>query len=199
MPEPPNKGMKLTSVEHTERSQLIPGVGRTHRRPTTMTHCNRLIRPYEHNYFRGVVVSVKRRGRRWVKYFSDHPDGRRAAVRRAREYRDGLVSALPPVNKLKHAYVRNTTGLIGVSRVKERTRAGHMMIRYVASLPRMGRSPGKASFSVALHGESAARRMAVAARRRGVADFLAELERAARRDRRGRPTRAWSSRTQSIL
>jgi hypothetical protein len=29
MPEPPNKGMKLTSVEHTERSQLIPGVGQT--------------------------------------------------------------------------------------------------------------------------------------------------------------------------
>jgi hypothetical protein len=26
---PPNKGMKLTSVEHTERSQLIPSVRRT--------------------------------------------------------------------------------------------------------------------------------------------------------------------------
>ena len=26
---PPNKGMKLTSVEHIGRSQLIPGVGRT--------------------------------------------------------------------------------------------------------------------------------------------------------------------------
>jgi hypothetical protein len=26
---PPNKGMKQTSVEHTERSQLIPGVGPT--------------------------------------------------------------------------------------------------------------------------------------------------------------------------
>jgi hypothetical protein len=27
--EPPNKGMKLTSAERIERSQLIPGVGRT--------------------------------------------------------------------------------------------------------------------------------------------------------------------------
>jgi hypothetical protein len=27
--EPSNKGMKQTSVEHTERSQLIPGVRRT--------------------------------------------------------------------------------------------------------------------------------------------------------------------------
>jgi hypothetical protein len=26
---PPNKGMKLTSAEHNERSQLIPGVGLT--------------------------------------------------------------------------------------------------------------------------------------------------------------------------
>jgi hypothetical protein len=29
MSERPNKGMKQTSVERTERSQLIPGVGRT--------------------------------------------------------------------------------------------------------------------------------------------------------------------------
>jgi hypothetical protein len=29
---PPNKGMKQTSVEHIERSQLIPSVGRTRRR-----------------------------------------------------------------------------------------------------------------------------------------------------------------------
>jgi hypothetical protein len=32
MTKPPNKGMKLTSVEHIGRSQLIPGVRQTERR-----------------------------------------------------------------------------------------------------------------------------------------------------------------------
>jgi hypothetical protein len=41
---PPNKGMKLTSAEHIERSQPIPGVGRTegeeegHRWEGTLQH-----------------------------------------------------------------------------------------------------------------------------------------------------------------
>jgi hypothetical protein len=54
----------------------------------------RLIRRYKHNHFRGSVVAVKRRGRRWTKYFSDRPDGRLEALRRARGYRDALLQGL---------------------------------------------------------------------------------------------------------
>ena len=75
----------------------------------------RLIRRYEHNHFSGWVVSTKRRGRRWAKYFSDKPHGRTAALRRAREYRHWLLEQLPKATKVKRRYVRNTTGEIGVA------------------------------------------------------------------------------------
>src|SRR4030095_10543893 len=94
-----------------------------------------LIGRYEHNYFRGWVVSAKRRGRRWARYFSDRPQGRAEALRRARAYRRELLEALPTPPKIKRRYVRNTTGVIGVARVKERTRSGNWMLRYVATWP----------------------------------------------------------------
>jgi hypothetical protein len=148
----------------------------------------KLIRRYEHNYFRGWAFATKRRGRKWVKYFSDKPHGRAAALRRAREYRDALLMQLPRPTKLKSRFVRNTTGVIGVARARERSRSGSISERYVATWPtRTGRS-GKASFSVQLYGESAARRYAIEARRRGVAEYLG-LDRRAVGESRGRPTR----------
>ena len=129
------------------------------------------IRRYEHNYFRGWVVSTKRGDRRWAKYFSDRPSGRRAAKKLAREYRDQLLSQLPWPTKAKRTFVLNTTGEIGVARVKEHTRAGTPFVRYVASwFTRDGRRM-KASFSVGLYGESKAKRFAVRARRQGLAEL----------------------------
>jgi hypothetical protein len=133
-----------------------------------------LIRRYEHNYFRGWVVSAKRRGRRWVRYFSDRPHGRAKALGRARAYRRELLEALPLPTKIKRRYVRNTTGVIGVARVKERTRSGNWMLRYVATWPSPTNAcrSAKATFSVALYGEAGAKRRAVRARQKGVAEFL---------------------------
>jgi AP2 domain len=134
--------------------------------------CERLIRRYEHNYFRGWVVSTKRRGRRWTKYFSDKPRGRAAAHRRAREYRDELLAQLPPAIKVKRTYIRNTTGEIGVALVREHTRAGSSLVRYVASWPTRVGAPMKATFSVGLYGEVAAKQHAIQARRRGLRELL---------------------------
>jgi hypothetical protein len=127
------------------------------------------------------VVVAKREGRRYpAKYFSDRPDGRLAALVRAREYRDQFVATLPKAHKMKRTYSRNTTGVIGVARVKEHTRAGNIMVRYVATWPtERGGSCGKAkaSFSVGLYGEAEAKRRAIKARRLGVAEFLATTQR----------------------
>ena len=79
----------------------------------------KLIARYEHNYFKGWVVSTKRRGRRWVKYFSDKP-----------------------------------------------------FSRYIASWPSPTGARIKASFSLGLYGEAEARRLAIEARRRGIAKIL---------------------------
>lgn len=132
----------------------------------------RNIRRYEHNYFYGWVVSIMRAGRRWVAYFCDGLGGRMAALRQAREHRDKLLAALPRPTKIKRTYVRNTTGVIGVARVEERTRAGNIMVRYVASLPRRKGRAGKASFSIGLYGEAQAKRLAIRARRQALAEFL---------------------------
>jgi len=129
----------------------------------------RLIRRYEHNHFRGWVVAAKRRGKRWIKYFSDRPHGRREALLRARKYRDSLLKLLPPATKVKRTYVRNTTGEIGVALVKDRTRAGTVIWRYVAQWPTREGTRAKATFSVGLYGKQEARRRAIAARQGGLA------------------------------
>jgi len=86
-----------------------------------------LIRRYEHNCFSGWVVAAKRRGRRWTRYFSDNPDGAAVALRRARHWRAQLLATLPAVTKTKRTYVLNRTGVIGVARLKEKTRAGRTL------------------------------------------------------------------------
>ena len=69
--------------------------------------------------------------------------------------------------KIKRTDVRNTTGVIGVALVKERTRSGTCLVRYVGSWPKRG----KASFSVGLYGENEALKLAVASRRAGLREL----------------------------
>jgi AP2 domain len=72
---------------------------------------------------------------------------------------------LPRPTQIKRKDVRNMTGVIGIARVKERTRSGSLFVRYVAQWPdRRGRT-GQATFSVGLYGENEAFRFAVSARR----------------------------------
>jgi len=94
-----------------------------------------LIQRYEHNHFHGWLVRTKRRGRQFSRYLSDRPHGKQKALRAARAFRDKLIAALPTPTKLKRTYVRNTTGIVGVSRIKERTRSGKSFVRYVAQWP----------------------------------------------------------------
>ena len=81
------------------------------------------------------------------------------------------MSQLPPPTKVKRRDIRNTTGVIGVARVKERTRFGKLLVRYVASWPKLSGKRGKATFSVGLYGEKEAFRLAVASRRAGLREL----------------------------
>ena len=123
-----------------------------------------LIQRYEHNYS-GWVVRAKRGGKVFRRYFSDQPKGRRKALRAARAFRDKLVAQSPRPTKIKRTDIRNTTGVIGVARVKERTRSGKVFVRYVASWLKHNGERGKASFSVGFYGKKEAFRLAVCARR----------------------------------
>jgi len=107
-----------------------------------------------------------------VKYFSDRPHGRVEALRRAREYRRELLEQLPLATKVKRTYIRNTTGEIGVALVKDITRSGKTIWRYVAQWPTRDGGRAKAAFSVGLYGKRRARQLAIDARRKGLAALL---------------------------
>ncbi len=127
---------------------------------------------YVHNGYRGWVVSVKRGGSHHVKYFADGRQRPQASFKTAVAYRDRLLKRVPAFNKLKRRYERNTTGEIGVARCIERTRAGKLFVRYVATWPTASGRRAKRSFSVGKYGERRARRLAGRARRRGVREML---------------------------
>ena len=57
--------------------------------------------------------------------------------------------------------------------MNERTRAGKLLVRYMASWPDRNGERGKATFSVGLYGEKAAFRAAVSSRRAGFRRFNA--------------------------
>ena len=134
-----------------------------------------LIARVDHNFFHGFAVRIKRGGQRWTKYFSDKPEGPAAALQRARACRDGQVARLPPPTKIKRTSSVNTTGVIGVVFARDRTRAGNISERYFALWPIKGGGNRKKSYSVAKYGRHEARRLAIAARRKGVADYLRSL------------------------
>jgi len=127
-----------------------------------------LIRRCDRNYFSGWVVGTKRRGKRFRRYFSDKRKGSRAALQEAIRYRDKLLSTLPSPNKIKLRYVRNTTGVVGVSRSKETTRGGQEFVRYRTAWPTRSGTIERASFSVSVYGEKKAFHLAVAARKAGL-------------------------------
>src|SRR5690242_14414085 len=127
-----------------------------------------LVQRYEHNHFRGWVVSTKRKGKRYTRYFSERPHGKRKALRAARAFRDKLIATLPIPTKIKRSYVPNTTGVIGVSRTRERTRSGRLLIRYVAQWPQSRGKTGERRSRSVFTARKKPSVLAVAARQAGL-------------------------------
>lgn len=69
---------------------------------------------------------------------------------------------------VKRKYALNKTGVIGVTLARDRTRAGTVVSRYIASWPTREGKRGKATFSVERHGKGEARRLAIRARQQGL-------------------------------
>lgn len=121
--------------------------------------------------FHGFRVTVKRGGARTSVSVSDVTyGGRRAARRQAYDERARRETG-PPV-KLKQRNASNTSGIIGVSVSNELTRSGRRIRRWAAIWPVISGTVGKRTFSVGKYGETKARMLAVAARERGVREYL---------------------------
>jgi hypothetical protein len=125
------------------------------------------IRRYEHNGSHEWVVAFTRTGIRYVKYFPDGTEGPDASRARAIRYRDWLRPRLPPLIRLHRRSAANTSGIIGVTRIIDRTRAGNLIPRWVGFWYTPAGRQAKRSFSVPKFGEAQAKQLAIKARRRG--------------------------------
>lgn len=137
---------------------------------------------YERRNWRGWLVRVMRNGEMFQKFFSDSAcGGKTAAWHKARAHRDELVRLhpLPPHgNLLNKLTKRNTSGHPGVSKTGSR-RKGHYYAAWQASwtLPSGQRVTKKFVFSDTGRTELAAKRLAIKARREGLALVQAAFQR----------------------
>jgi len=138
--------------------------------PRRVPRHHRNVTRCEHRFL-GWAVCLKRQGKIHLRYFRDERN-RTTSLSRALAWRDQMIAVLPPPRKIKRRYVRNKTGVIGVSRCVDRTRGGTLVPRYYASwIDERGRRH-KHSFSVAKYGEAKARAMAIRLRRKVIAEML---------------------------
>ncbi len=126
----------------------------------------------------GYLVRIMRRGKRHSAFFAfDQYGGKRNALAAARAHRDELESRLRSYSPKRLAQVpraNNTSGIAGVRRVDEtdaRWESKPTYSYWVAQWsPRKGVRKTK-RFSVEKYGEEEAYRLAVLARKRGVASM----------------------------
>jgi len=136
-----------------------------------------LVRRHDHHHFHGWVCTIVRGEIKLQKYFSDKPGGRATALRRARAWRDEHIARLPPPVKLKRTFIRNKTGIIGVTLLRDVNKKGKVLERYAAHLPLATGGTRKRSFAIAKYGRREALRLAIEARDRGVAEFISDRKR----------------------
>jgi hypothetical protein len=116
----------------------------------------------------GWRVHVTRGYRAWAKYFPDGADGPFGSLRSAVVWRDGLWRRVGPPTHT-HAVAKQSPGPIGVNRETKHWPSGRAYDYWVATwIGPDGRQHDR-TFSVNKFGEQDARRLAVEARRAGVA------------------------------
>ncbi len=139
---------------------------------------NRNITRLERQSTGGWLVRVMRRGELSSWYFSDSEYGSKPkALQAAREYRDELETTLKGFSAkdlAKKAKANNTSGVVGVRLVEERDPRWPSQPTYRYWVAQWSPSKGvrrTKRFSVEKYGEDKAYKLAVAARKKGVASM----------------------------
>jgi len=121
----------------------------------------------------GWQVRLQRRGRRYAKYFGDRQHGGADhALASARAWRDALLAELAavPVARVCRVSVRNSSGVVGVSRISVNAANGETYFFWQATWSSAAGLRRCVKFSIKRHGDRQAFRLAVEARRSGTAD-----------------------------
>ena len=121
----------------------------------------------------GWQVRLQRRGRKYAKYFGDRPcGGTKAAYRKAVAWRDAVLEKLDSCEKsaarICQRSSRNSSGVVGVSRIAVSSANGETYFFWQATWSPEPGARRCVKFSVKRHGDRVAFRMAVDARRKGI-------------------------------
>jgi hypothetical protein len=123
----------------------------------------------------GWEVRLQRQGRKFSQFFSDLAfDGKMAALKAAKEYRDDLEQRFKKSNVAqmsRNPSERNRSGLVGVRLRQQKDRKGEYEYQYWHWVAQWIDGHGKRktkSFSVHQYGEEEALRLAIQSRREGV-------------------------------
>ena len=124
-------------------------------------------------------VTITRQRRTFSRYFSDGVcGGKRAALKAALRYRDEVIAQHAPLSRRDYANVKrrnNRSGVPGVCKsAKPRSRFGKRVLEWFWIgywTPEPGGAYWRKSFSAKKYGEKGAVRLAVAARRQGLAEM----------------------------
>lgn len=140
-------------------------------------HANRNITRIERQTTGGYLVRITRKGKLQSKYFADVDGGKRKALRDARAFRDELESKMRGYSSKQLARKEradNTSGYPGVRAVEEADPRWPSNPCYRYWIAQWSPSKGvrrTKRFSVDKYGEDEAFRLAVKARKRGVAEM----------------------------
>ncbi|HMS85234.1 MAG TPA: AP2 domain-containing protein [Nitrospira sp.] len=120
-------------------------------------------------------VIIQRRKTIYMRYFSDgRHEGKEAALKAAKAYRDQLIARHPPMTRREVCVIRktnNTSGVSGITRIDSvewtQSRKVHRLY-WDAQWPTLSGKPVHRKFSITLYGERRAFQLAVHARRQGL-------------------------------
>lgn len=137
----------------------------------------------------GWFVRVYRRGKTHSKFHSDLKNGGKAkALKLAQACREELRARLgpPTIHQLRRSNRRNTSGVIGLSRVKKTSRIGTPLEYFVVSWRPEPGVPRNKTFSIRKLGEKEAFRQAVSFRRSWEREACAKVRKMVRQPRTSR-------------
>lgn len=112
----------------------------------------------------GYYVRLNWRGTQYAKFFSDKKyGGKQKALKAAEAYFDELDEKMPLDSQVGRMTVRNSSGIVGVSRTKSASR-GHSY-EYWQARWGSGAERKSAKFSIQKYGEDKAKQLAISARK----------------------------------
>lgn len=154
-------------------TKKISKVSKRTRRPANMKGISRIDQEEKHNH--GWFVRVTRKGKTYSAFFTDKKHGGKTkALAAAREGLKKLRAKYPPMSRKEFAKVqrrRTKSGIVGVTRLTKNVKGKNYHFWQATWSPKPGVIEKKV-FSISKYGAEKAKKLAIAARKKGVREMM---------------------------